>query len=103
MTSSANFSGEIIFCSVLVLTGWGKFLCVIFDMWRKYDVGKKHVQLIDAAFENLRGIPCSLCVHNPLCGHSGCVEANGDLYSCDRYAFPSYYLGNILNTNLELS
>lgn len=80
---------------------WGKFLCEIFDLWRKYDAGKKHVQLIDAAFENLYGISCSLCVHNPLCGHSGCVEANGDIYSCDRYAFPSYYLGNILNTNLE--
>lgn len=80
---------------------WGKFLCEIFDLWCKYDIGKKHVQLIDTAFENLRNIPCSLCVHNPICGHSGCIEANGDLYSCDRYAFPSYYLGNILNTNLE--
>ena len=80
---------------------WGIFLREILDLWLKYDVGKKHVQLIDAALENLKGVPCSLCVHSPLCGHSGCVEANGDLYSCDRYAFHSYYLGNILDTELE--
>ena len=80
---------------------WGIFLREILDLWLKYDVGKKHVQLIDAALENLKGVPCSLCVHSPLCGHSGCVEANGDLYSCDRYVFHSYYLGNILDTELE--
>ena len=80
---------------------WGIFLREIFELWFRYDLGKKHVQLIDAALENLKGVPCSLCVHSPLCGHSGCVEANGDLYSCDRYAFPSYYLGNILDTELE--
>ena len=80
---------------------WGIFLCEILSLWRKYDIGKKHVQLIDAAIENLRGIPCSLCVHNPVCGHSSCVEANGDVYSCDRFAFPENYLGNILDTSLE--
>ncbi|MBR0167798.1 MAG: SPASM domain-containing protein, partial [Synergistaceae bacterium] len=41
-------------------------------------------------------------MHNPLCGHSGCVEANGDLYSCDRYAFPEYYLGNIMDTDMKI-
>lgn len=80
---------------------WGIFLLKIFELWLEYDINKKHVQIIDAALENLKGVPCSLCVHNPLCGHSGCVEANGDLYSCDRYAFPSYYLGNILDTELK--
>lgn len=81
---------------------WGKFLCEILELWIKYDSGRKHVQLIDSCIENMKGIPCSLCVHNPLCGHSGCVESNGDVYSCDRYAFHSYYLGNIMNTNLKI-
>ena len=80
---------------------WGNFLCEILYLWHKYDRNKKHVQLIDSALENLNRVPCSLCVHNPLCGHSGSVEANGDVYSCDRYAFPAYYLGNILDTALE--
>lgn len=81
---------------------WGAFLCSVLDQWQKNDAGQKHVQLIDAAMENLKGIPCSLCVHDALCGHSGCVEANGDVYSCDRYVFPQYYLGNILNTKLSV-
>ena len=75
--------------------GYGRFLCGVFDCWEQMDIGKKHVQL-----DNLKGIPASLCVHNPLCGHSGCVEANGDVFACDRYAFPQYKLGNILETPL---
>lgn len=81
---------------------WGRFLVEVFRLWLKYDASRKHVQIFDAACENVRGIPCSLCSHNPLCGHSGSVEANGDLYSCDRYAFPSYYLGNIMDTDMKI-
>ncbi len=80
--------------------GYGAFLCAVFDEWKKRDAGKKHVQIIDVTLGNLRGVPSSLCVHNPLCGHSGCVEANGDVYACDRYAFPAYRLGNLTETDL---
>ena len=80
--------------------GYGDFLCAVFDLWKEKDAGKKHVQLIDVTLANLRGIPSSLCVHNPLCGHSGCVEANGDVYACDRYAFLDYRLGNIHERDL---
>lgn len=80
--------------------GYGSFLSTVFDLWKEKDAGRKHVQIIDVTLGNLRGIPSSLCVHNPLCGHSGCVEANGDVYSCDRYAFPRYRLGSIMETPL---
>lgn len=81
--------------------GYGAFLCAVFDLWREADAGRKHVQMIDVALGNLRGVPSSLCTHNPLCGHSGSVEANGDVYACDRYAFPAYRLGNLLDESLE--
>lgn len=80
--------------------GYGTFLCAIWDEWNQHDSEKKHIQLFDVTIGNLRGIPSSLCVHNPLCGHSGCVEVNGDVYACDRYAFPAYRLGNITRTSL---
>ncbi len=80
--------------------GYGAFLCAIFDIWKEKDAGKKHVQLIDVAIGNLKGTPSGLCVHDPLCGHSGCVEANGDVYACDRYAFEDYRLGNIMEKGL---
>lgn len=79
---------------------YGSFLCTVFDLWKEKDAGRKHVQIIEVTLGNLRGIPSSLCVHNPLCGHSGCVEANGDVYACDRYAFPKYRLGNIMEKPL---
>ena len=80
--------------------GYGAFLCAVFDEWKRRDAGRKHVQLIDVTLGNLRGVPSALCVHNPLCGHSGCVEANGDVYACDRYAFPAYRLGSLMETEL---
>ncbi|MBE7009067.1 MAG: anaerobic sulfatase maturase [Ruminococcaceae bacterium] len=80
--------------------GCGAFLCAVFDEWKRRDAGKKHVQIIDVTLGNLHGVPSSLCVHNPLCGHSGSVEANGDVYACDRYAFPAYRLGNLTETEL---
>lgn len=80
--------------------GYGAFMRAVFDDWAAADAGRKHVQLIDVTLGNLRGVPSSLCVHNPLCGHSGSVEANGDVYACDRYAFPAYRLGNLMETGL---
>ena len=80
--------------------GYGLFLNAVFDEWKRRDMGRKHVQIIDVTLSSLQGIPSALCVHNPLCGHSGCVEANGDVYACDRYAFPAYRLGNLMDAGL---
>ncbi len=78
--------------------GYGTFLCEIWKMWKQEDEGKKHIQLFDVTLAALQGIPSELCMHNPLCGHSGSIEANGDIYACDRYAFSAYKLGNIMHT-----
>ena len=81
--------------------GYGEFLCEIFDRWKERDFGKKQVQLFEVTAGHLLGKPSALCVHDALCGHAPTVEANGDVYACDRYAFPSYRLGNLLETPLE--
>ncbi len=80
--------------------GYGAFLCAVWEEWKRRDVGRIHVQLFDTALGHLQGLPSPLCVHDPLCGHSGCVEANGDVYACDRYVFLDYRLGNLLETPL---
>ena len=74
---------------------YGSFLAAVLKEWSRTDRGTKHVQIIDAALSLMKTGHSPLCVHDALCGHSGCVEANGDVYSCDRYAFPEYLLGNI--------
>ena len=37
----------------------------------------------------------SLCIHRPTCGDALALEHNGDLYSCDHFVEPKYFLGNI--------
>ena len=80
---------------------YGKFLCTVLDQWMKKDVGRKFVQVIEAAIGNLTRRPAGLCVHEAVCGHCGVIEKNGDLYRCDRYVFPEYRVGNILDAPLH--
>lgn len=75
--------------------GYGSFLCAVWDAWKNRDAGKIHIQMFDVTSANLRGVASSLCVHHPVCGHSGSVEVNGDVYACDRFAFPGFKLGNL--------
>jgi|GEM_PF-1928623 uncharacterized protein len=79
---------------------YGAFLCTVFDLWRKLDLGEKYVQIIESTLANLNNHPAGVCVHEALCGHAGVLEMNGDLFCCDRYAFEAYKLGNILETPL---
>jgi uncharacterized protein len=79
---------------------YGDFLCGVFDRWKDLDFGRKFVQIFEATLGNMRGEPGGLCVHEALCGHGASVEANGDVYACDHYAFANYRLGNLLETPL---
>ena len=80
---------------------YGRFLLSVLKEWRDFDRGKKHIQIIDSTLSVLSGANASLCTHDALCGHSGSVEANGDVYSCDRYAFTDYAIGNIMEEELS--
>ena len=79
---------------------YGKFLCTVFDLWLKKDVGHKFIQVIEAAIGNMTRRSAGLCVHEAVCGHCGVIEKNGDLYRCDRYVFPEYRIGNIMDSPL---
>ena len=74
---------------------WGSFLCAIFDEWVKTDVGTYFIQLFDATLANWVGETPGVCTMGKRCGHSACMEFNGDVYSCDHFVFPEYKLGNI--------
>ncbi len=41
-----------------------------------------------------------ICVFNETCGDAMVMEHNGDLYSCDHFVYPEYFLGNITETPL---
>jgi uncharacterized protein len=74
----------------------GRFLTAIFDEWVRHDVGRVYVQTFEAAIRNWVGMPSSgMCVFNETCGQGLAIEHNGDLYSCDHFVEPKYFLGNI--------
>ncbi|GAM75405.1 arylsulfatase regulatory protein [Vibrio ishigakensis] len=75
--------------------GFGQFLCDVFDIWVRNDVGSVFVQAFDATLASWCGKPSGICVHSPECGHALALEANGDLFQCDHYVYPEYKLGNI--------
>jgi uncharacterized protein len=74
---------------------WGRFLIAIYDEWVRNDVGKVFVQLFDSALGSWVGQGASLCIHRETCGDALALEHNGDLYSCDHFVEPKYFLGNI--------
>ena len=80
--------------------GYGQFLCDVFDDWLARDVGTIFVQAFEEHAAVLAGMPSQLCVFSPDCRSTPMLEANGDLYSCDHYAYPDWRLGNILETPL---
>jgi uncharacterized protein len=79
---------------------WGRFLIEIFDEWVKKDVGETFVLNFDGALAGWLGMAGTVCIFGPTCGLGMALEHNGDLYSCDHFVEPDYYLGNILKTSL---
>jgi uncharacterized protein len=79
---------------------YGSFLNTIFDDWVRHDVGKVFVQIFDVALAAWIGHTPGLCLFAETCGTALALEHNGDLYSCDHFVEPRYYLGNILQDNL---
>ena len=74
---------------------WGAFLCDLFDLWIKEDVGTYYIQMFDATLANWVGQTPGLCTLSKSCGHASVMEHNGDVFACDHFVFPEYKRGNI--------
>lgn len=79
---------------------YGKFLCEIYDVWVRRDVGKTFVQLFDVALCAWAGVPAPLCIFSEKCGAALALEHNGDIFSCDHFVYPRFKLGNLTEKNL---
>ena len=53
------------------------------------------VQIFDVALNAWLGLPSGLCVFDETCDNALALEHNGDLYACDHFVEPEFYLGNI--------
>lgn len=74
---------------------YGEFLIDVFDEWVRRDVGQVFVQIFDVALAGWSGQRPGLCIFEETCGENMAMEFNGDLYSCDHFVEPDFYLGNI--------
>lgn len=79
---------------------FGKFLITIFDEWVRNDVAKYYIQIFDSTLANYVGENPGLCVFSETCGDALVMEHNGDLFSCDHFVYPEYFLGNITKSPL---
>ena len=82
-------------------TGFGQFLCDIFDEWVRRDVSRYFIGQFDAALACWCGVPPGICVFGETCGGNAVIEHNGDLYPCDHFVYPKYRLGNIAQTPIR--
>lgn len=79
---------------------YGNFIITIFDEWVRKDVGRYFVQLFDVTLANWVGENPGLCVFSEQCGNAVVIEHNGDVYSCDHYVYPEFFLGNVREKSL---
>jgi uncharacterized protein len=79
---------------------WGAFLCRIFDLWLRRDVGRVFVQTIEGALSVHAGRGPTMCVFAERCGRALALEHNGDVYACDHYVYPGQRHGNLHETEL---
>jgi uncharacterized protein len=79
---------------------FGKFLIETFDEWVQNDVGTMFVQFFEGVLASYLWGHSPLCVLSRRCGEAVALEHNGDVYSCDHFVEPEYFLGNILQTSL---
>lgn len=79
---------------------YGEFLITVFEEWVRHDIGRVFVQIFDVALAAWSGQRPGLCIFEETCGSALAMEHNGDLFSCDHYVEPGYYLGNLADIPL---
>lgn len=80
---------------------FGRYLCDIFDVWVRGDIGRCFVLTFDAALSSWCGVQPGICSFCESCGGNLTVEHNGDIYPCDHFVYPQWRLGNIRDISLR--
>ncbi len=78
----------------------GDFLCAVFDLWIREDVGRIVVQAFDEALRPIYGAPHALCVHRETCGDVAVLEREGSFYACDHFVQAEHRIGSLRETSL---
>ncbi len=82
---------------------YGRFLCELFDLWMadfRHGEPTTFIRWFDSLFFTYVGLPAPECTLLEECGVYVVVEHNGDVFSCDFFVEPRWYLGNVLEGRL---
>jgi len=79
---------------------YGRFLCEVFDIWRRQDAGRVSVQFFEVQLGLRLGLPAGLCVFAETCGDCLAMEHDGTVFACDHYVYDTWRIGNIAERTL---
>jgi uncharacterized protein len=80
---------------------YGQFLCEIFDEWTINEVPQVYIRDFDEILISYVTGNTPSCVFSKECGSYVVIEYNGDVYPCDFFVEPYWYLGNIADEQIE--
>ena len=80
---------------------YGRFLCDIFDEWHINDIGNVYIYLFECLLGIWSGKSSFMCNFALECGTALALDHDGSIYFCDRFVYPDYRLGNIMESSLS--
>ncbi len=79
---------------------YGDFLCAVFDRWLVNGQPTAYVRLFDELLIRYVRGEFPSCTLRDSCDSYVVIEHNGDVYACDFFVEPGWYLGNLTETPL---
>jgi uncharacterized protein len=80
---------------------WGRFLCRIFDLWKRKDTHRVSIRLFDNILNYLVDGKYVSCDMGKDCRQYFVVEYNGDVFPCDFNVRDHLKLGNIMKDSWQ--
>jgi len=80
---------------------YGEFLCQMFDLWMADGRPSTYMRTFDALLMAYAGEEQPCCTFRKNCGDYVVIEYNGDVYACDFFVEPDWFLGNLMETPLK--
>ncbi len=79
---------------------YGDFLCALFERWLANGQPTAYIRLFDEMLIRYVRGEFPSCTFRQACDSYVVVEYNGDVYGCDFFVEPEWYLGNLQETSL---
>jgi uncharacterized protein len=80
---------------------YGQFLSEVFDEWMKEGVPQVYIRDFEDVLISYMTGETPSCLFSKKCGKYVVAEYNGDVYPCDFFVEPQWFLGNLMEKPLE--